>query len=442
MLRRAERIALGIILALALLLRIGTAAALQQHISQTPGRLCLIAGDAEGYWELARKISAGDDYSIHTPPRYVLRMPGFPVLLAIGIKLFQIDEDPTFLQMFLIRCELALIGTAACAFVFLLGRELFDSKVGLIAAAISALSPMMIGFSVLILAETPFALGILMTLWALARLHRARGSSSEIRHALIAGVAIALTTYMRPTWIIVAPLWTFIGWLFADRWSQIIKQAFWLHLGLLIILSPWIVRNYYITGHFVATTLWSGPSLYDGLHPQATGESDMTFLDRDGIYHRMNEYDADRHYSRLAWDYLKDNPRHALQLAVIKASRYWSLWPNADQFQDLRLRWIVFLSTFPPLLLAMHGTRKLLRQIGSPLQPLFQVALLWGPILLFSAIHLFYVGSLRYRLPAEYPLFVLSGFGIREMMRRFGWFTDEPAVDDRAVTGQTSATPS
>ncbi len=437
--RRAERIALGIILALALLLRIGTAAALQQHISQTPGRLCLIAGDAEGYWELARKISAGEDYSIHNPPRYVLRMPGFPALLAIGIKLFGIGEDPTFLQMFLIRCELALIGTAVCAFVFLLGRELFDSKVGLIAAAISAFSPMMIGFSVLILAETPFALGILFTLWTLARLHRARGSSSEVRHALIAGAAIALTTYMRPTWIIVAPLWIFISWLFADRWMKVIRQAFWLHLGLLVILSPWIVRNDYVTGHFVATTLWSGPSLYDGLHPQATGESDMTFLDRDGIYHRMNEYDADRHYSRLAWDYLKDNPRHALQLAVIKAARYWSLWPNANQFQDLRLRWIVFFSTFPPLLLAMIGTRKLLRKTGSLQHPLFISALLWGPILLFSAIHLLYVGSLRYRLPAEYPLFVLSGFGIREMMRRFGWFMDEPASEDRAEADRTTA---
>lgn len=426
--RRAERIGLGIILALALILRIGAGAALQRQISQTPGRLCLIAGDAEGYWELARKISSGEDYAIHNPPRHVLRMPGFPALLALGIKLSLIGDHPSFLQMFLIRCELALIGTAVCALVYLLGRELFDSQVGLIACAIAAFSPMMIGFSVLILAETPFALGILLSLLSLASLHRVRGTPLEIRHALLAGIAIAFATYMRPTWIIVGPIWVFMSWLFADRWSQILKQAIWLHLGIFLALSPWIIRNYSVTGHFVATTLWSGPSLYDGLHPQATGESDMTFLDRDGVYHDLSEYDADRYYSRLAWDYLKDNPRHAAQLAVAKASRYWSLWPNADQFQDPRLRWIVFFSTFPPLLLSMLGTRMLLKKTGTPVQPLFIVALLWGPILLFSAIHLFYVGSLRYRLPAEYPLFVLSGFGIREMMRKFGRFKDEPAL--------------
>ena len=35
-----------------------------------------------------------------------------------------------------------------------------------------------------------------------------------------------------------------------------------------------------------------------------------------------------------------------------------------------------------------------------------------GPILYFSLIHMIFVSSLRYRLPAEYPLCVLSAVGL------------------------------
>jgi len=35
-----------------------------------------------------------------------------------------------------------------------------------------------------------------------------------------------------------------------------------------------------------------------------------------------------------------------------------------------------------------------------------------GPILYFSALHCIFVSSLRYRLPAEYPLMVLSAAGL------------------------------
>jgi hypothetical protein len=43
----------------------------------------------------------------------------------------------------------------------------------------------------------------------------------------------------------------------------------------------------------------------------------------------------------------------------------------------------------------------------------------WGPILYFSAIHVLFVGSIRYRLPAEYPFAVLSAVGAAGWLRQF-----------------------
>src|SRR5947199_1408493 len=95
------------IMVVALVLRLAFALGVQRIVSAQPGRLCLIAGDAEGYWELAGKLSRLEEFSIYDPPRKAMRMPGFPALLAIPRMLF--GDSPLAA-----RIVLAAVGTAAC----------------------------------------------------------------------------------------------------------------------------------------------------------------------------------------------------------------------------------------------------------------------------------------------------------------------------------------
>jgi 4-amino-4-deoxy-L-arabinose transferase-like glycosyltransferase len=398
----------------ALAARAGAAIIVQHWIDQTPGRLCLIEGDAAGYWDLARHLSRGEDFAIYDPPRYVERMPGFPLVLAGGMKL--LGERPLPIRMLL-----ALVGTAACGLVYLLGRELVDHTTGLVASLLAAISPSFVVFSVLFLSETLFAALLLASLIALARLAKAESPAPanetpprRIGLAALAGLLAGAATLVRPTWLLVAPGFA-IAWLLAPgNRKQRLAPALALLAGLALAMTPWTIRNDRVTGHFIPTTLWVGASLYDGISPQATGDSDMRFIEQDGLYVQRGvrdfEYQADRHYRHLALKFARERPLHVLALAAIKLSRFFNPFPNAGQFGHWAIVWGVGLFEFLVLLLAIAGAWKL-RATG------WRWLLAGGPLLYFALVHAVFVGSVRYRLPVEYPLFVLSAVGFQEIAR-------------------------
>ena len=425
-----------LVLAGAFVLRAGAAIGLQAWLDLTPPRLCLIAGDAEGYWELGRKLADGNEYSIYDPPRQVLRMPGFPLFLAGAMKL-------TGESHLAIRLLLAAVGTGACGLVYWLGRELFDTDIGLIATAIVAVSPTLIVFSVMFLSETLFAAALMASLIAFAKLSvsllpsplggegsgvRGGPSNSTAPHpsplpkgeresvqrnwfAITAGVLAAVATLVRPTWLLIAPAFAVWHGLRNGRAGWV--QSGLLIAGLAVTLSPWVIRNYLATGHPVVTTLWVGPSLYDGLRPSATGDSDMAFIEQDGVYDRMSEYDADQHYRRAAREFVTANPGRTLQLAFAKLARFWSPVPNAAQFGSVWVQIGVLACFVPLVVLAIAGWWHTRRDVSRWLLPL-------APIVYFSLVHAVFVGSLRYRLPAEYPLAVLAAVGGRSLMKTRG----------------------
>lgn len=401
------------ILLLAFALRLATAITLQWRLDHIWKRQYLIEGDADGYMQLAQRIATGQTYEVYTPPRRVLRMPGFPAFLALAMRA---GEG----RIFTLRLALCLVGTAGCGLVYWLGRALVDVETGLAAAALAAVSPVMIGFTPVILSETLFAATLVASLIPLAALLRrhlpaARGgdSASPLESdfvsgslaAATAGVLIAVACYVRPSWLLTAPL--FAGLLAAISTER--KRAL-LHGGLLlaslfVCLLPWGIRNYYATGHFVMTTLWAGPSLYDGLNSQATGASDMTFFDRDNLLATMSEYDVDRHYRAEAWKFARENPRRTLELAMIKLVRFWKPWPSAEQFDHWSAKLAVGLWFVPLVLLSLIGIWKLRSNWPALLLGV-------GPVVYFTGLHMVFVSSLRYRLPAEYPLLVPAAAGL------------------------------
>ncbi|WP_437186949.1 ArnT family glycosyltransferase [Planctomicrobium sp. SH668] len=415
--------ALLLILLIALTLRVLAACGLQYLLDFHWHRSFLIEGDAEGYWQLAQKIVAGDSYSIHEPPRYAERMPGFPALLAIPVALF----GP---KLFAARLFLAVVGTFACWQVYRLGRNLFNERVGLIAALLASISPVLIVFTETILSETAFGVTLLWSLLAGHKLFQLLNAKSVqlplvLIQSAITGIAIAAGVMMRPSWILAAPILASLLIITAPHRLKSVIAGGVVVAAMVLSLLPWGVRNQQVTGHFTLTTFWMGPSLYDGLNPEANGDSDMRFFDRDQLMSRMDEYEVDQYYRKAAWQFARENPGRALHLAWLKTLRYWSPWPNAAQFNQWWGKFIISLFSLPMITFAVWGTARLFtgfdsdsQRITNPqvLGRIWTMAILAGPVFYFALIHLFFVSSLRYRLPAEYPLLVLTALGISQVL--------------------------
>jgi 4-amino-4-deoxy-L-arabinose transferase-like glycosyltransferase len=198
-----------------------------------------------------------------TPPEnevfvsYYAYPPGPSVLLALTYK---ISGEYRYIYLRLLE---AVISSFGCLFIFLMGRTLFNRQIGLISAFIYAIYlPIAYGSTwALQDALMPF-----FTLLATYFFVIAVGKKSILFYVL-AGLVCGIGSYFQTT-IMLLPFALGSG-LFIYRLKD---MKFWKSLGhaammtaviitvVVLVISPWVVRNYNVTGHVMTTRggLWQG----------------------------------------------------------------------------------------------------------------------------------------------------------------------------------------
>ena len=226
--------------------------------------------------------------------------------------------------------------------------------------------------------------------------------------ALGVGAASGAAILVRPSWALFVPI-MLVVWIIAAmagraRLWPVLRDGGLIALGLVVVMSPWWVRNASIYGRFIPTALWTGASLYDGLNPTATGASDMRFLEEPEIW-PLDELDQDAELTRRAVAFARERPGRAVELAVVKLGRFWSPWPNAEGFRSPALAVASAMVVVPVLACVAVG---LWRRRGDARG----WVLLAGPLVYFCALHLVFASSMRYRIPAEVPAMGLAAVGV------------------------------
>ena len=401
------------ILAVGLGLRV-LAAFLVTGYVEKKGTPCVF-GDTTIYRQLAESIVLGKPYMVDQfgSPHYALRTPGYPIFLAACREIF----GPSLLAVRLVQAALGTLGVWLVA--NLAGAVLedphdpnrpdgpTDRTIPLMAAGLAAVHPYLVGMSALVLSEATFLPAMLAGLWGLASLWGSSGPRRATLVALGTGLAMGSAILSRPSWALFLPailaFWVArpgpgsgrgIAW----------KRASIVALSTACVLAPWWVRNAQVIGKFVPTALWVGASLYDGIGPQANGESEMKFVEEPDV-RSLGEVEQDEVFRSRSIAFARSHPGRAVELAAIKFGRFWSPWPNAGTLRGLGVAAASASWTIPTFALIGLGAWSFRRDPRT-------LALLAGPLAYFCLLHMVFVSSIRYRIPGEAPAMGLAAVGL------------------------------
>jgi 4-amino-4-deoxy-L-arabinose transferase-like glycosyltransferase len=242
-----DRAALALILGFSLLTKLGLA-----FLVWFRNRAAIWHPDSASYHYLALNMLRHGVFSRSSGPPFVpevFRTPGYPLVLSAAYLPFHDSVLPVIVLQ-------AVFATGAVALTWLLGRTLFDSRVGLWAAALLSLDVASICSCQLLMSETTFTLLVLTAVWLLVRsLSPLRGWTGFA----LSGLALACAIHVRPVGYYLVPLGAAgIAALLVlkdratvpvrVRWRLALARAGAFLLAPALLVGGWQVKNLQMTG--------------------------------------------------------------------------------------------------------------------------------------------------------------------------------------------------
>lgn len=368
--------------------------------------------DTHRYVQVARNIAAGLG-PIDSPEVRAGTDPLYPAILSAGI-LLGLEDTRSILRFG--RVVNVLCAIVSIALLAAIGRRLMGGRAGLIAAGFLAVDPILLFFNGLVLTETLYITLLLAGMYCIIR-------QQGVPHAgwsLAAGIMLGLGVVTRSTSLLLpVMLFPFVvafansprvsphGFAGARPCHSLTRRrlALLFILGTVAPVGLVVARNYGLFGHFVPVRTGGGASLLEAFGPWADGGPGMDRIEYPIVPAGTDEYERDRVHREAAWNWIRANPRESMQLAWAKLRRTWSVTLHAPGYSTTRYLLIGWLTVAPVYGLALIGAFLLRKQV-------FVVLLLIAPGVYFSLVHMVFVGSVRYRLPAMPFLFLLAGAAI------------------------------
>jgi len=240
-----------IIFLLALTVRLGLIWC-QPHITPYLGMITPIEN-------AARNLVEGHGYAVgneQLTPYYILP-PGSSILIAGTYWIF---GDYSLIYP---RVVQAIIDSFGCLLIFLIGRELFGRRVGLLSAFLYS-----IWLPIAYLSTWPLHDALMPFFTLLCLYFFVMGAiRNDIKFYILSGVFAGVSCYFQPSTLLL-PLFFGLGLLlynlyrfnFKENLVDVLKNTALMVLALVLLVTPWMVRNYQVAGGFVGMRpgIWSG----------------------------------------------------------------------------------------------------------------------------------------------------------------------------------------
>ena len=360
-----------------------------------------------------------DQVFFHLMPAVLADGKGFihPLLVRVGETLPTASHPPLYPVVLTGLAELGgtgqlvqrltgtLFGAGTVVAIGLIGRRLAGARCGLIAAGIAAVYPILITADGALMSESMYSLLVAATLLAAYRLIE----TPRIGRAIVCGTLLGLAALTRGEALLLCVLLL----LPLVRRPGGVRLAGVAALVMVLVLTPWTIRNFSVFDRFVLISTDAG-AVIGGANCQSTyygsNIGGWNFLCATPF--PGNEAEQTAKQQREGIDFAAD---HVTRLPVVAAARLMRQWSFYRPWQTNpgRAGWAqnAGVVTYYVLLpLALYGLLVLWRRKA----PIWVIA---APLMLSCAQAVLAYGFLRFRQPAEISLVVLAGVAIDQLWR-------------------------
>ena len=228
----------------------------------------------DGYDQIAANLVGGNGYRFYpTTAKTLMREPGYPILLA-GIRFV---FGNAFVAVKLANMLLALV---AAWLMTLIARRLSNNQ------ALILVAPMLYLFHPgTVLAESRGGVELLFTALIslfIVTLYKAIESNRRWHYA-VSGAVLGLTVLVKSTPMLF-PVFLLAYLLFCRRFTfglVAVRRVAVMIVAMFAVLSPWVIRNYLLTGRFVPTASVLGVSAHAGQYISTHLADDKSWMQLD-----------------------------------------------------------------------------------------------------------------------------------------------------------------
>ncbi|MGZ3498949.1 MAG: glycosyltransferase family 39 protein [Vulcanimicrobiaceae bacterium] len=367
------------------------------------------------YYARALDIVHGLGYTVHGYET-AYWPPGWPYFLAGVVWLF----GPSVVAAEILQ---SILNAMTAGIVFLIGRTIFGRASGIAGGVAYALLPSAVERSANLASEPLYTF-----LWALATYIWVSHSTRKLGWFALSGIVLGAAALVRPSallfWVI---LLIYLLTLKSERKhpAQIAAVVAVTAFSTILVVAPWIMRDYRVFGTLVIISNNGGISLYQANNPR----TNAAYFELDNaqigklIHDPRTEVLGDRLASQYAMQYIKTHPLQVLWLSIRKVKALYSrddsvitatirsLDPPVSERVARRVFILNTAAYYLLMLCALLGiVLCLVKRRGDAENPGWRLVL--GMILYNTAIFSVFGGIDRFRYPSMPYFAVFAGFGI------------------------------
>jgi hypothetical protein len=265
-----------------------------------------ISGDALFYYDAAHSIadnllySSGGKLTASKPPAY-------PIFAGLILKIFKDDKAVIFIQY--------LLGVLACLPIYWIARNYLNENRATIVVFAYLIYPTTWFWESSFMSESLYVWLNNLFLFFVHR-YMLQKNNFNLAAGSFSGAVSFLT---RPSAIFPLGI-VFLSLIYQNSFKKAINiTALWCFIFLLV-LSPWIIRNYIVFGKFIPASNSAGVTLYTSYVNWGYDMSIVNILPEDKIIWNSldNESAKNKFLLKRTFQYLKKNPQKIATLAPAK----------------------------------------------------------------------------------------------------------------------------